>query len=173
MPTRSSDIGTEQESGKTEITMSSGKRTPKPAAEPAPPAEATVEPEATTAVSSSMTPEAATDETPTPAAEPDAPVLAEILQDGRERIDAIDDQILELVVRRMEIAESLLKAKHVRQINIRDKAREQDIFIRQVKAAAGLTDKDVNLNQHEIRELFELLVRLGVQNFRRNVINRR
>lgn len=98
----------------------------------------------------------------------------EILQDGRVRIDAIDDQILELVVRRMEVSEPLLNAKHSRMLNTRDKLRQEEILNRLSANVADLTTTNgVNMSEHQIRELFELLIRLGVDSFRKNVINRR
>lgn len=97
----------------------------------------------------------------------------ELLADGRERIDAIDEQILELVIRRVETATTLLKAKHERRINTRDKVRQSEIYTRLSGLAVQLTDGGVNLNKHQVRELYELLIRLGVENFRQSIIDRR
>ena len=134
------------------------------------------------------TPEAEAVETPTPdAAEPttaavgeaaaqtvEAVTFEEILTDGRVRIDAIDDQILELIVRRMEVAESLLTAKHVRRIDPRDKLRQAEIFNRLNASVTDLTaDNGVNLNNHQIRELYELFIRFGVESFRKNIVDGR
>ncbi len=98
---------------------------------------------------------------------------AELLADGRERIDAIDDQILELIIRRVETASALLAEKHSRRINPRDKVRQNAICIRLVEQAAELNVNGVNLNKHQIREIFELLIRLGVENHRQTIIDRR
>ena len=90
----------------------------------------------------------------------------ELMESGRERIDAIDDQILELVERRIAIAGDLLTAKRERGINPRDKLRQGEIFDR----LNGATDI---LNKHQVRELFELFIRLGVDRFRKNIVDGR
>ena len=103
----------------------------------------------------------------------EATTFEEILADGRERIDAIDDQILELIELRMTIAGTLLAEKHSRRMNPRDKVRQMNIYDRLSAQAAEFKDNGVNLNKHQIREVFELLIRLGVENHRQNIINRR
>ncbi len=103
----------------------------------------------------------------------EATTFEEILADGRERIDAIDDQILELIIRRVETASALLAEKHSRRINPRDKVRQNAICTRLIDQAAELHGNGVNLSKHQIREIFELLIRLGVENHRQNIINRR
>ena len=162
----SENLGTQQENTKeTDLTTSKAKPA-KPVATETPEAEA-VEP----------TPEAAeytvgvdAGAEPTVAAVP----YEETLADGRVRIDAIDDQILELIVRRIEVANSLLHAKHVRRIDPRDKRRQAQIFNRLNGNAADLTaDNGVNLNEHQIRELYELFIRFGIESFRKNVIDGR
>ena len=204
MPTRSSDIGTEQESGKREVEMTSKRAVTEPTpdeavAEPTlEEAEATIRAAFPEKITESLKaeakaiaaadPEAVEAVEPDPVAEPvaetteekvtpvldatDAPVLAEILADGRERMDAIDDQILELVARRMEVAGVMLVAKHERRINPRDKLRQEEILVRLNGLAADF-NPGVSLNNHQIRELYELLIRLGVENFRKNIIDAR
>jgi chorismate mutase len=104
----------------------------------------------------------------------EATTFEEILTDGRVRIDAIDDQILELLVRRLEVAGTLLSAKHVRRIDPRDKRRQAEIFNRLNRNVADLTtDNGVNLNEHQIRELYELFIRFGIESFRKNIIDGR
>ncbi len=78
----------------------------------------------------------------------------------------IDDQILELIERRMEIAGTALTAKHVLGINLRDKIRQGTILARLNEAAD-------TLNEHQVRELFELFIRLGVDRFRQNILDGR
>jgi len=97
----------------------------------------------------------------------------ELMESGRERIDAIDDQILELIIRRVETASALLAEKHSRRINPRDKVRQNAICIRLIEQAAEQNGNGVNLNKHQIREIFELLIRLGVENHRQTIIDRR
>jgi len=92
--------------------------------------------------------------------------FGELLEDGRVRIDVIDDQILELLELRMEIAGGLLSAKHERGMNLRDKVRQGEILDR-------LNGATQTLNKHQVRELFELFIRLGVENFRQNIIDGR
>lgn len=163
MPTRSSDIGTEQEN-KTEVVASSRKPRKTKPVEELPAAEQVVD----------ETPEETTDAVGEETAQSvEADAFGELLATGRERIDAIDEQILELVARRMEVAGTLLSAKHERRINTRDKLRQEEILTRLNGLAVEFADKGVTLNKHQIRELYELLIRLGVENFRRSIIDRR
>jgi len=172
MPTSSSgNLGTQQENTK-EVATTSGKKTP-------------ATPEATAEVTPKDAPvvidgtHATPDEGGADAAEPtartvEAPAFEDILSDGRVRIDAIDDQILELIVRRIEVANTLLSAKHVRRIDPRDKRRQAEIFNRLNGSVTDLTaDNGVNLNEHQIRELYELFIRFGIESFRKNVIDGR
>lgn len=169
MPMKSSEnLGTEQEN-KTEVTMTS--RRAKPATE-----KVVTAAEADEILAEKLNLDADS--------EPDAEVTEsvivtedvgydELLADGRERIDAIDEQILELVIRRVETATTLLAAKHERGMNTRDKVRQSEIYTRASGLAMQLTDGGVRLNKHQIRELYELLIRLGVESFRQNIIDRR
>jgi len=166
----STNLGTEQEN-KTEISMSSRK----PKENAARKAELAAKELVAERLPDEV--EASVDVNTDPVAEAAATVTtdeyAELLADGRERIDAIDDQILELIIRRIETASALLAEKHSRRINPRDKVRQNAICTRLVEQAAELQGNGVNLNKHQIREIFELLIRLGVENHRQNIINRR
>ncbi len=181
----SSNLGTEQEN-KTEISMSS--RMPK--ANDARKAELTTSEKVVADSLENPTPEAIaevideadlTDEVLIEKAEAAAATVtteelatfAELVADGRERIDAIDEQILELVARRIEVAGELLTAKHTRGIDTRDKPRQSAIYDRLVAIAADFTDRGVHLSKHQIRELFATLIRLGMDNHRQNIINKR
>ena len=175
MPTRSSsNLGTEQDN-KTELSMSSD---PKARLKAEVAAEAAAkelvaerlpdEVEATVEATADPVVEAAATVTTEALA-----IFAELLTDGRERIDAIDDQILELIARRIETAGTLLAAKHSRGANPRDKVRQADIYARLSDQATAFVDNGVYLNKHQIREVFELLIRLGVENHRKNIIDRR
>lgn len=168
MPTRSSDIGTEQDSGNREVSMTSKSAVPETTETPNKAELAAAElvaerlpdeVDATVEVNTDPVAEAAVQVVDTTAFE-------ETLEDGRARIDIIDDQILELIERRMEIAGTLLTAKHKRGINLRDKRRQGEILDR----LNGATD---TLNKHQVRELFELFIRLGVEDFRQNLIDGR
>ncbi len=172
----SSNLGTGQES-KTEISMSSRK----PKANAARKAELTTREKVVADSLENPTPEAIaevideaglTDEVLIEAAAT-TDDYAELLADGRERIDAIDDQILELIARRITTAGKLLAEKHSRGMNPRDKVRQSDIYARLAEQATEFKENGVNLNKHQIREVFELLVRLGVENHRQNIIDRR
>ncbi len=167
MPTSSSgNLGTQQENTKeTDLTSSKAK-----AVKPV------VTTETAEAEAVEPTTEAVVEPTTEAVAEPTvaAETFEEILTDGRVRIDAIDDQILELIIRRMEVANTLLSAKHVRRIDPRDKRRQAQIFNRLNGNAADLTtDNGVNLNNHQIRELYELFIRFGIESFRKNIIDGR
>lgn len=166
MPSTSSDM-TEQESGKRELSMASKAAVP----------EKTETPNKAELAAAELVAERLPDEVDAtvevnadPVAEAAAQVVdttfGELIEDGRVRIDVIDDQILELLELRMEIAGSLLSAKHERGMNLRDKTRQGDILDR----LNGATDK---LNKHQVRELFELFIRLGVDHFRQNLIDGR
>lgn len=97
----------------------------------------------------------------------------ELMESGRERIDAIDDQILELIGRRIETAGKMLAEKHSRRMNTRDKSRQSEIYARLAAQAEEFKENGVTINKHQIREVFELLIRLGIENHRKNIIDRR
>lgn len=175
MPTRSSsNLGTEQEN-KREVVLD----TRKPKATPKPETASKAELAAEELVAERLPDEVeASVETPTdPVAEAVATVATvtfdELLTDGRERMDAIDDQILELIARRIETAGGLLAAKHSRGLNPRDKVRQSAIYDRLAAQATEFADKGVNLSKHQVREIFELLIRFGVESHRKNIIDRR
>lgn len=162
MPTKSSsNLGTEQEN-KTEVTMSS--RKPKTSKAKAA-AEELVAERLPDEVEATVEAAAAQVE--------DAVTFADLLADGRERIDAIDEQILELVARRVEVAGELLTAKHTRGIDTRDKPRQSAIYERLITLSADFNERGVHLSKHQIRDLFASLIRLGLDNHRQNIINRR
>ena len=144
MPTRSSDVAKMDDSDHPDLTTKREITHPEPAATPETPAE-TVTPEANKAEGAAaelvaahldereLVPateaEANTDaEGEATAQTVEAAAFEEFLSDERERIDAIDDQILELVARRLEIAEALLTRKHQRGIDPRDKLRQNEIY---------------------------------------------
>lgn len=161
MPMKSSEnLGTEQEN-KTETVMSSRK----PKAKTGPTKEEIAEAIATD------TPEAVAEELETSEEVIDA--FGTFTEYTRERIDAIDDQILELIGRRIETAGKLLAEKHSRRINPRDKLRQAEIYARLSAQAEEFKENGVNLNTHQVREVFELLIRLGIENHRKNIIDRR
>ena len=166
MPTRSSDIGTEQESGKREVDMT----TRKPEAEAETPAEPTAEtetPEPTADVLTGYAEEENTDAVGEATAQTvEAEAFEELLTTARERIDAIDDQLLETLERRIAVAGELLAAKQARRINSRDKLRQEEIITR-------LSDAAETLNRNQVRELFELFIRLGVEHHRQTIIDGR
>ncbi len=175
----SSNLGTDQDN-KTEITMSSRK----PKANAARKAELTTREQVVADSLENPTPEAIaevieeaglTDEVLIEKAEVAAGAddYAELLADGRECIDAIDEQILELVARRIEVAGELLSAKHTRGIDTRDKPRQNAIYERLIALSADFTERGVHLSKHQIRDLFASLIRFGLDNHRQNIINRR
>ena len=166
MPSRSSDM-TEQESGKRELSMASKAAAPVETTET--PAEAAAEELVAERLPDEV--DASVEVNADAVAEEAAQVMEantfeETVEDGRVRIDAIDDQILELVERRIAIAGGLLTAKHVRGINLRDKLRQGAILAR-------LNEASETLNEHQIREIYELLIRLGVERFRKTVVDGR
>ena len=154
----SSNLGTEQEN-KTEVVSNTRK----------PKAKSKTKPKATPKASRPAPTEAVAED----AASVPTQTFDELLSDGRERMDAIDDQILELVARRIETAGGLLAAKHTRGLNPRDKVRQSAIYDRLAAQATEFEDKSVNLNKHQVREIFELLIRFGVESHRKNIIDRR
>lgn len=187
MTTKSSDMAKPHDDnvGKREVTMTSrrdktSKATPEPTPEEVTSAEATAE--AKVEQVSDMTMADAPTGRPFPAGadrEQVGDTFDETMQEGRERIDAIDEAIIELVIRRMEEALTLLTEKHQRGMTARDKIRQEQIIGRMIGLAADLPGTGdnrndyVQLNKHQIRELYELLIRFGVENFRRNIIDRR
>lgn len=180
MPTRSSDnLDTQQENTK-EVSLSSDKkkrkskdkRIPRAQITKAAPVEATetVQPEETKTIEV----EATETVTKTDQVEDFSTIGYErLIEAGRERIDAIDDQILELVASRIGLAGTLLREKHKRRINTRDKVRQEQIMTRLSAAAVEFASTGVYLNKHQIRELYEMLIRLGIENFHKNIIDRR
>ncbi len=154
----SSNLGTEQEN-KTEVVVNTRKTK----------AKSKTKPKATPKASRPAPTEAVAED----AASVPTQTFDELLSDGRERMDAIDDQILELIARRIQTAGTLLAEKHRRGINPRDKTRQSAIYDRLAKQAAEFEDKSVNLNKHQVREIFELFIRFGVESHRKNIIDRR
>ena len=50
------------------------------------------------------------------------------LEEIRETITAVDEQITALFTRRMELVEEIARIKHQSGMNVRDHAREQDVL---------------------------------------------
>ncbi len=70
----------------------------------------------------------------------------------REKIDALDGELLEALARRMEVVAEIGRYKKVRGIELRDEERLRALLASQLDRAASL-----NLPEELITELYELI----------------
>ena len=65
----------------------------------------------------------------------------------RERIDDVDQQLLELIKKRLDLAEQIGEVKKENKINIIDSSREKDLFVALEKKCSELKlDADIVSN---------------------------
>jgi len=76
------------------------------------------------------------------------------LEEFRKEINEIDSQVLNLIRRRMEIAESIGKFKRKNNLPILDTSREKEIFEKLDRLA-----EEMNLDKLFIKDLFALIIK--------------
>lgn len=62
------------------------------------------------------------------------------LQDCRDKINSIDDQMIELFMERMKVAETIAEIKRAQNLSVSNPAREREIIVRLAKKAPELAD---------------------------------
>lgn len=65
-----------------------------------------------------------------PKIQSDQPVISDRLSVCRAEIDRIDDQILALILSRLNVCEKILQVKQEENLGIRDESREQQLITR-------------------------------------------
>ncbi|MDO8511324.1 MAG: chorismate mutase [Nanoarchaeota archaeon] len=77
------------------------------------------------------------------------------LQEYRKKIDALDEQLLELVVKRLEICKEIAKYKLENKLPVQDQEREKIILQERIEAfqEKGFDDETF------IKELFEIIIK--------------
>ncbi len=71
----------------------------------------------------------------------------------REKIDSLDDQLLQLLKKRLSISEQIGEVKSVNQINIFDSQREEMLFSSLEKKC-----EDLNMDKKFILNLWRLII---------------
>ena len=77
------------------------------------------------------------------------------LQEYRKKIDALDEQLLELVVKRLKICQEIAKYKQENKLPIQNKKREQELIKNRIEKLKELGFDD----QEFVQELFELIMK--------------
>ncbi len=80
------------------------------------------------------------------------------LLDVREKIEAIDEQILKSIADRTELAGTVLELKKVDGKSITDKDQEQVVLNRAIDCATEL-----NLDIGSIKQIYEILIRMNIE----------
>ena len=77
------------------------------------------------------------------------------LKSLRKNIDKIDDEILELFIRRLRIVEDIYEYKKINGMNIYDKKRENEILQK--------IDKNMSVNKYksELESLFKSIMKIS------------
>ncbi|AFV24966.1 chorismate mutase [Methanolobus psychrophilus R15] len=76
----------------------------------------------------------------------------------REEIAGIDREIVELIHRRVSLAEKVLRAKQKECIQINDGTQNQVVLERATDAAT-----ERNLDTSSIKEIFQILIRMNIE----------
>ena len=71
----------------------------------------------------------------------------------REKIDSLDDQLLQLLKKRLSISEQIGEVKSVNQINIFDSQREEMLF-----SSLEKKSEDLNMDKKFILNLWRLII---------------
>ena len=79
-----------------------------------------------------------------------------LLQESREKIDAIDDEIMDLIAARTSLAKDIASAKKVPAKDIEDKKRE-DYIQHKIKQVA----KNKQINQASLSQIMKILADLN------------
>ncbi len=79
-----------------------------------------------------------------------------LLQNSREKIDRIDEELLNLISKRIAISRDIIEAKIILDINILDAKREADIQKKAIKVA-----RRNNINEESLSKIMQILTDLN------------
>ena len=79
-----------------------------------------------------------------------------VLNDSRDKIDELDDKILNLILERTSLAKDIIKAKKALNKDLFDSSRENII---QNKIRNAVADKEINTEK--VLEIFDLLATIS------------
>ncbi|WP_406656920.1 chorismate mutase [Methanolobus sp. ZRKC2] len=80
------------------------------------------------------------------------------IKEVRAEIEKIDHEIIELIHKRVDLAEKVLESKQKEGMQITDKGQNHVVLGRAVDAA---TEK--NLDTSSVKEIFEILIRMSIE----------
>ena len=81
-----------------------------------------------------------------------------MIEDVREEIREIDEQIIKLVAMRRNVAEKILEAKLVDKIKINDEEQKRTVLKRVEREA-----RENNLDENAIRDIFQILIEMNTK----------
>ncbi|VUT26722.1 MAG: chorismate mutase [Candidatus Methanolliviera sp. GoM_oil] len=81
-----------------------------------------------------------------------------MIEDVREEIREIDEQIIKLVAMRRKLAEKILEAKLVDKIKINDEEQKRTVLKRVEREA-----RENNLDENAIRDIFQILIEMNTK----------
>lgn len=80
------------------------------------------------------------------------------LKEVREKIQKIDDQIIELIAKRIELAEDVLEKKKKEGMDIDDEEQREVVLNRMVEAAT-----EHNLDAGAVKQIYEILIEMNIE----------
>lgn len=80
------------------------------------------------------------------------------IEDVRRKIASIDEQVIELIAQRVELAEDVLHYKHQKNMSINDENQNIVVIERSIAAAT-----EHNLDTAAVKEIFEILIRMNIE----------
>ncbi len=80
------------------------------------------------------------------------------LKEVREKIQKIDDQIIELIAQRINLAEDVLEKKKKEGMDIDDEEQREVVLNRMVEAAT-----EHNLDAGAVKQIYEILIEMSTE----------
>ncbi|MDK2892391.1 chorismate mutase [Methanohalophilus sp.] len=80
------------------------------------------------------------------------------IEEVRGEIASIDEQIVELIAKRVALAEDILHYKHKQKMSINDENQNSVVIERAIAAAT-----EHNLDTASVKEIFEILIRMNIE----------
>ncbi len=80
------------------------------------------------------------------------------LKEVREKIQKIDDQIIELIAKRTDMAEDVLEEKKKEGMGIDDEEQREIVLNRMVEAAT-----EHNLDAGAVKQIYEILIEMSTE----------
>jgi len=80
------------------------------------------------------------------------------LKEVREKIQKIDDQIIELIAQRINLADDVLEEKKKKGIGIDDEEQKEIVLNRMVEAAT-----EHNLDAGAVKQIYEILIEMNIE----------